>query len=112
MTIDMGGQTRFGPDTQAIETENYGVDSARSINFERSIRKYWPGLPDNSLLPGYAGIRPKLKTASSREADFIIDGPEKLGFEGIVALYGIESPGLTSSLSLGEAAYNTMFGSA
>ena len=112
VTIDMGGQTRFGPDTQAIETENYDVNSERSIKFERSIRKYWPGLPDDSILPGYAGIRPKLKTASGREADFIIDGPEQLGFEGLVALYGIESPGLTSSLSLGEAAYNTMFGSA
>ena len=76
MTIDMGGKTRFGPDTQAIETENYDVDSARSIKFERSIRKYWPGLPDDSLLPGYAGIRPKLKTATGREADFIIHGPE------------------------------------
>jgi len=112
VTIDMGGQTRFGPDTQAIETENYDVEPARSIKFERSIRKYWPGLPDDSILPGYAGIRPKLKTASGREADFIIDGPEQLGFEGLVALYGIESPGLTSSLSLGEAAYNTMFGNA
>ena len=112
VTIDMGGQTRFGPDTEATETENYDVDSARSIKFERSIRKFWPGLPDDSLLPGYAGIRPKLKTASSAGADFIVVGPEQLGFEGLVALYGIESPGLTSSLSLGAAAYNKMFGSA
>lgn len=112
VTIDMGGQTRFGPDTQAIETENYDVDASRLMKFETSIRKYWPGLPDNSLLPGYAGIRPKLKTAVGRAADFIIDGPEQLGFEGLVALHGIESPGLTSSLSLGEAAYTKMFGSA
>ena len=111
VTIDMGGQTRFGPDTQAIETENYDVDSARLMKFETSIRKYWPGLPDNSLLPGYAGIRPKLKTAGGGAADFIIDGPEQLGFDGLVALHGIESPGLTSSLSLGEAAYDKMFGS-
>jgi len=112
VTIDMGGQTRFGPDTQAIETENYDVDPSRSMKFETSIRKYWPGLSDNSLLPGYAGIRPKLKTAGGGAADFIIDGPEQLGFEGLVVLHGIESPGLTSSLSLGEAAYTTMFGNA
>jgi L-2-hydroxyglutarate oxidase LhgO len=80
------------------------------MKFETSIRKYWPGLPDNSLLPGYAGIRPKLKTVGGGAADFIIDGPEQLGFDGLVALHGIESPGLTSSLSLGEAAYDKMFG--
>ena len=82
------------------------------MKFETSIRKYWLELPEHSLLPGYAGIRPKLKTAIGGAADFIVDGPEQLEFEGLVALHGIESPGLTSSLSLGEAAYTTMFGSA
>jgi L-2-hydroxyglutarate oxidase LhgO len=109
VTIDMGGQTRFGPDTQVVKTENYNVDPARLVAFESAVRRYWPGLPDNSLSPGYAGIRPKLKTASGHAADFIIDGPEQLGIDGLVALHGIESPGLTSSLSLGEAAYHKMF---
>lgn len=109
-TIDMAGQVRFGPDTQAIESENYEVDVTRMMQFESSIRRYWPSLPDDALSPDYAGIRPKLKTARGQVADFVIDGPDQLGIEGFVALHGIESPGLTSSLSLGEAAYITMFG--
>lgn len=108
-TIDMGGRTRFGPDTQDTDCEDYSVDPARLIDFQVSIRKYWPGLPEGSLSPDYAGIRPKLRTASENAADFIIDGPEQLGFEGLVALQGIESPGLTASLSLAQAAYQKMF---
>ena len=81
------------------------------MHFEDSIRRYWPGLPkDALLLPGYAGIRPKLKSAAGETADFLIDGPAQLGVEGLVAPHGIESPGLTASLSLGEAAYIEMFG--
>lgn len=111
VTIDISGHVRFGPDTQAINSENYDVDATRLIEFENSIRRYWPGLPDDALLAGYAGIRPKLKAARGKVADFIIDGPDQLGVEGLVALHGIESPGLTSSLSLGEAACTAMFGS-
>lgn len=110
MTIDMAGHARFGPDTQETDTEQYAVDETRVMDFEDSIRRYWPGLPKDALLPGYAGIRPKLKSAPGATADFVIDGPAQLGVEGLVALHGIESPGLTASLSLGEAAYIEMFG--
>lgn len=110
VTIDMAGQVRFGPDTQAIDSENYDVDATRLMEFESSIRRYWPNLPDDALSPGYAGIRPKLRANIGQTADFVIDGPDQLGLEGLIALHGIESPGLTSSLSLGEAAYKAMFG--
>ena len=83
----MAGQVRFGPDTQAIESENYDVDAAHVKEFATSIRRYWPRLPDNALLPGYAGIRPKLKAAIGQAADFIIDGPDQLGFPGLIALH-------------------------
>lgn len=109
VTLDMGGGTRFGPDTQSISDEDYYVDPARGADFEKAIRRYWPGLPNNALQPGYSGIRPKLKAASGRAADFVIDGPEQTNYDGLVVLHGIESPGLTSSLSLAEASCNAMF---
>ena len=109
VTLDMCGQIRFGPDTQAVETENYDVDLMRVNEFESSIRRYWPGLPAGSLSPAYSGIRPKLFNTSGNDADFVIDGPEQLGIDGFVALHGIDSPGLTSSLSLGIAACDKMF---
>ena len=110
VTIDMAGQVRFGPDTQVIDSEDYDVDATRMTDFENSIRRYWPGLPVSALSPSYAGIRPKLKAVSGKQADFVIDGPDQLGVERLVALHGIDSPGLTSSLSLGAAAYSKMFG--
>lgn len=103
VTLDMGGETRFGPDTEPVESEDYRVDAARQPEFEAAIRRYWPGLPDNALHPGYAGIRPKLHSASGAAADFVIHGPSDLGIDGIGVLHGIESPGLTASLSLADA---------
>lgn len=108
VTLDMGGGTRFGPDTQPVEGENYDVDSDRAADFETAIRRYWPGLPEKALQPGYAGIRPKLVSPSAEPADFVIDGPQELNVDAMVALHGIESPGLTSSLSLAEAACEAM----
>ena len=105
LTLDLHGRAKFGPDTQAIDCEDYTVDPARVDDFERSIRRYWPGLPSNSLAPAYAGIRPKIYSLSSDEPDFNIFTPEQTGVEGLYVLHGIESPGLTSSLSLaGEIA--------
>ncbi|MFN3261453.1 MAG: NAD(P)/FAD-dependent oxidoreductase [Pikeienuella sp.] len=103
LTLDMGGQARFGPDVEWIEREDYAVDPARGESFYAAIRRYWPGLPDGALKPDYAGIRPKLAgPEAGGAADFRIDGPEAHGLPGYLGLYGIESPGLTSALAIAE----------
>ncbi|HXQ10191.1 MAG TPA: NAD(P)/FAD-dependent oxidoreductase [Caulobacteraceae bacterium] len=100
---DLGGQARFGPDLAYVEREDYSVDPGRAAGFYEYIRHFWPGLPDGALRPDYAGIRPKLHGPGEPQPDFRLDGPEIHGLEGLVALFGIESPGLTSSLALGDA---------
>jgi L-2-hydroxyglutarate oxidase LhgO len=102
VVLDMAGRMRFGPDVEWIEQENYDVDPTRSAAFYARIREYWPGLPDNSLVPDYAGIRPKLTGQGEAAVDFMIDAPKDHGVPRLVQLFGIESPGLTSALSLGE----------
>jgi L-2-hydroxyglutarate oxidase LhgO len=102
VVLDMGGRMRFGPDVEWIGSEDYQVDPGRVEAFYARVRGYWPGLPDNSLLPDFAGIRPKITGPGEPQADFIIDAPEHHGAPGLVQLFGIESPGLTSSLSIGE----------
>ncbi|WP_421934881.1 NAD(P)/FAD-dependent oxidoreductase [Phenylobacterium sp.] len=99
---DLGGQAVFGPDLQFVETLDYSVDPGRAGEFYAYIRKFWPGLPDGALSPDYAGIRPKLHGPGEPQPDFRIDGPETHGMAGLVTLFGIESPGLTSSLAIGE----------
>ncbi len=100
LTIDLGGRGRFGPDVEWVETENYDVDPRRADGFYEEIRAYWPGLPDGSLQPGYAGIRPKIVGPDAPAADFVISGPAEHGLDGLVNLFGIESPGLTASLAI------------
>ena len=100
LTLDLAGRGRFGPDVQWIEEEDYSVDPGRAAVFYQAIRRYWPGLPDCALAPDYAGIRPKLSPTGS--PDFRIDGREVHGLRGHVGLYGIESPGLTSSLAIAD----------
>jgi L-2-hydroxyglutarate oxidase LhgO len=102
VTLDLAGRMRFGPDVEWVERENYDVDRARAALFYERIRTYWPGLPDGSLAPDYSGIRPKLTGPKEPQADFLIDTPAQHGLPGLVQMFGIESPGLTSSLSLGE----------
>jgi L-2-hydroxyglutarate oxidase LhgO len=102
VTLDLAGRMRFGPDVEWSDEENYSVNPARSQSFYASIRRYWPGLPDGSLVPDYAGIRPKLTGPGEAAADFFIDTPEQHGIPGLVQLFGIESPDLTSSLSIAE----------
>jgi L-2-hydroxyglutarate oxidase LhgO len=102
VTLDLTGRMRFGPDVEWIETEAYEVDPRRAESFYASIRRYWPGLPDDALVPDYSGIRPKLTGPGEKPADFVIDGPAEHGLPGLVHLFGIESPGLTSSLSIAE----------
>lgn len=102
LTFDLNGRMRFGPDVEWVEREDYAVDPQRAESFYASIRRYWPGLPDGALTPDYAGIRPKLTGPGEAAADFMIDGPADHGLPGLVHLFGIESPGLTSSLSIAE----------
>ncbi len=102
VTLDLAGRMRFGPDVEWVAQESYDVDPARAAAFYASIRRYWPGLPDDSLLADYAGIRPKLTGPGEPAADFVIDGPAEHGLAGLVHLFGIESPGLTSCLSLAD----------
>ena len=100
VTLDMGGQARFGPDVEWVDRIGYEVDPRRSERFYAAIRRYWPGLPDGALAPGYAGIRPKTAGPKDPAPDFEIQGPRKHGVTGLVHLFGIESPGLTASLAL------------
>ena len=102
VTVDLGGQCRFGPDTQWIDGIDYEVDPARADVFYAEVRRYWPGLPDGALAPGYAGIRPKLAPAGAPARDFVIDGPAVHGVSGLVELFGIESPGLTASWPIAD----------
>lgn len=101
LTLDLGGQARFGPDTQWVEREEYDVDISRADGFYAAIRRYWPALPDGALSPGYAGIRPKISAPDAPAADFLVSGPAQHGIGGLVNLFGIESPGLTSSMAIG-----------
>ena len=104
VTLDLAGRMRFGPDVEWIEHEHYEVDPRRADSFYERIRSYWPALPDGGLVPDYSGIRPKLTGPGEPPADFMIDGPAAHGMAGLVQLFGIESPGLTSSLSLAQEA--------
>jgi L-2-hydroxyglutarate oxidase LhgO len=102
VTLDMAGRMRFGPDVQWIDDYDFNVDAGRVATFYTAIRTYWPGLPDGTLVPDYAGIRPKLTGQGEPAADFMIDAPADHGLARLVHLFGIESPGLTASLSLAE----------
>ena len=101
ITIDLGGQARFGPDVEWIDRIDYDVDPRRAESFYGAIREYWPGLKDGQLAPGYSGIRPKLVGPNAPVADFVISGPSDHGVNGLVNLFGIESPGLTAALAIG-----------
>lgn len=101
LALDLGGQARFGPDVEWVEDLDYAVDPARAEVFYEAIRQYWPNLPEGSLQPDYAGIRPKVLPPDDQPADFIIQGQKAHGITGLVNLYGIESPGLTAALAIG-----------
>ena len=103
LTIDLGGQAKFGPDVQWVSSpDDLLVDPARGEAFYAEVRKYWPALRDGALNPGYAGIRPKIQAPGEAARDFLIQGPAVHGVPGLVNLFGIESPGLTSSLAIGD----------
>ena len=125
-TLDLAGAGKFGPDTEPLPPEtspddvDLSVDPGKAAAFEAAVRRYWPGLPEGALDPGYAGIRTKVfkglapgndpGNGSSREADFLVWGPEGHGARGIVHMLGIESPGLTASLALAEDAADKALG--
>ena len=102
-TRDLGGRARFGPDLEFVEAPDYQVDAARAAAVYAEVRRYWPALPDGALAPDQAGVRPKLHGPGQPQPDFRLDGPELHGLDGLVTLFGIESPGLTASLAIGEA---------
>ena len=109
LTLDLAGQAKFGPDVQWVESaDDLTVDASRGDGFYAEIRKYWPGLPSGALSPGYAGIRPKIQSPSEPARDFMVQGPADHGLEGLVNLFGIESPGLTSSLAIAEHVANLL----
>jgi L-2-hydroxyglutarate oxidase LhgO len=115
LTLDLGGQARFGPDVEWLAAADpdridYAVDPGRAAGFAADIRRYWPGLPDDALLPAYSGMRPKLSGQGSPAADFHIAGPAEHGCPGVVQLFGIESPGLTSALAIGEQVVRRVVG--
>ena len=107
LTLDLAGAARFGPDAQWLDVASadeidYRVDPARADGFYADIRRYWPGLPDGALQPAYSGVRPKIHGPGEPAPDFLIQGPQEHGVAGLVNLFGIESPGLTSCLALAD----------
>ncbi|HMN76476.1 MAG TPA: NAD(P)/FAD-dependent oxidoreductase [Burkholderiaceae bacterium] len=107
LTLDLAGAARFGPDAQWLDIASadqidYRVDPARADGFYADIRRYWPGLPDGALQPAYSGVRPKIHGPGEPAPDFLIQGPREHGVAGLVNLFGIESPGLTSCLALAD----------
>jgi L-2-hydroxyglutarate oxidase LhgO len=107
VTLDLQGRMRFGPDVEWLDTSDpahvdYQVDLRRADSFYGAIRRYWPGLADGAITPDYAGCRPKLTGPGEPPADFRIDGPLLHGHEGLIHLFGIESPGLTSSMAIAD----------
>lgn len=111
LTVDMGGSARFGPDVEWVDEIDYQVDPSRVGVFEEQIRRYWPDLPPGALQPAYAGVRPKLCGPNQSSADFRIDGPVHHGVTGLINLFGIESPGLTASLSIADHVQKLLAGS-
>ena len=102
LTLDLAGQARFGPDVEWVDHIDYEVDPARAERFYPAIRRYWPTLPDGALMPSYSGMRPKIVPPAVAVQDFLIQGPKDHGIDGLINLFGIESPGLTSSLAIAD----------
>jgi len=110
LTLDLGGRARFGPDLAWVDSIDYDVDPAGADDFYEEIRKYWPALPDGSLSPAYAGIRPKVQGPGDAPRDFCIQGADVHGVPGLVNLFGIESPGLTACMAIAEYVHHRLVG--
>ncbi|MGL4728493.1 MAG: NAD(P)/FAD-dependent oxidoreductase [Bosea sp. (in: a-proteobacteria)] len=107
-TVDLGGQVRFGPDVQWIDAVDYTPDVSRTEKFRQAITSYWPSVPEGALVASYTGIRPKIAGPGEPNADFVVQGPATHGLNGLVHMFGIESPGLTSSLALAEVVMSAL----
>jgi L-2-hydroxyglutarate oxidase LhgO len=103
VTLDLAGGARFGPDIRWVDAVDYGFDDSRRGDFAAAIRRYYPAVSEEDLVPAYTGIRPKIVVDGAVLEDFVISGPEQHGMAGLVNLFGVESPGLTSSLAIAEA---------
>jgi len=117
LTLDLAGRARFGPDVEWLSDSephrlNYDVEPSRAGKFRDAIRRYWPGLRDDELVPAYSGIRPKIAGPGEKDADFVIQDATAHGLAGLIALYGIESPGLTSALAIADHVVQRVAGSA
>lgn len=111
LTIDLAGQAKFGPDVLWVDDpEDFSIDASRADAFYAEVRRYWPDLKDGALMAAYTGIRPKIQSPVEAAKDFLIQGPQAHGLPGLVNLFGIESPGLTSSLALAEHALSLIEG--
>ncbi|AJD52536.1 MULTISPECIES: NAD(P)/FAD-dependent oxidoreductase [Thalassospira] len=108
LTLDLGGQARFGPDVTWVEEPNYDVPEEKRAGFAAAIRKYYPALDENALQTGYAGVRPKIQAPGEAARDFLISDREAHGIDGLVILYGIESPGLTACLAIADHVENVL----
>jgi L-2-hydroxyglutarate oxidase LhgO len=102
LTLDVAGRARFGPDVEWVDAIGYDVDAARGTAFEAQVREWWPGLPRGALQPDYAGIRPNVSGPQGTARDFLVQTEAAHGVTGLLNLYGIDSPGLTAALALGE----------
>jgi L-2-hydroxyglutarate oxidase LhgO len=101
-TLDLAMRARFGPEEEWIDAVDYTLDPARDATVYAAVRRYWPALPDGALEPAYTGIRPRLNGPGEPMADWIVQGPSEHGVPGLVHLFGIESPGITSSMPIAE----------
>lgn len=110
LTLDLGGQARFGPDTEWVSVENYDVDPSRADSFYSAVRSYWPSLPERCLSPAYSGIRPKISPPGAAAADFLFSGPDQHGQAGLLNLFGMESPALTASLAIAKHGRELLLG--
>jgi L-2-hydroxyglutarate oxidase LhgO len=115
LTLDLGGQAKFGPDLEWLDVTDpdeidYTVDPQRADSFYAEVRRYWPGLPDGALTPSYSGVRPKIYGPGEKAPDFLIQTVDTHGLPGLVNLFGIESPGLTSSMAIGEHVRDALLG--
>ena len=105
LTFDCAGKAKLGPDLEWVATVDYAFDDpdgARLARFNDAAKRYWPEMPEGVLTPDYTGIRPKIYRQGEPAPDFAIHGPETHGLANLIGLYGIESPGLTSSLAIGD----------
>jgi L-2-hydroxyglutarate oxidase LhgO len=102
LTLDLAGQAKFGPDVEWVDSIDYDVDPGRAASFYAAIRTYWPDLPEGALQPAYAGVRPKIARPGGSTTDFLLQTENDHGVEGLINLFGIESPGLTASLAIAD----------